>query len=68
MKILLYAPALQGHPQVYCRVIGDILLEAGHEIVAGGVELGGLPTAEAADQTLIIHTKEANCGIFLDLI
>ena len=42
-------------------------LYAGHEIVAGGVELGGLPTAEAADQTLIIHTKEANCGIFLDL-
>ena len=33
MRILLYAPALPGHPQVYCRVIGDILLEAGHEVV-----------------------------------
>jgi len=39
MKILLYAPALQGHPQVYCRVIGDILLEAGHEvIIAAGID------------------------------
>jgi len=41
MKILLYAPALQGHPQVYCRVIGDILLEAGHEVViASAVDAG----------------------------
>lgn len=32
MKILLYAPILTGHPQVYCRVIGDILAEAGCEV------------------------------------
>ncbi len=39
MRVLLYAPELQGHPQVYCRVIGDILLEAGHEVViASGVD------------------------------
>lgn len=42
MRILLYAPALQGHPQVYCRVIGDILLEAGHEVViASAVDEAG---------------------------
>jgi hypothetical protein len=29
LKILLYAPDLTGHPQVYCRVIGDILLDVG---------------------------------------
>jgi hypothetical protein len=32
MKILLYAPILTGHPQVYCRVIGEILLEAGCDV------------------------------------
>ena len=44
MRILLYAPALQGHPQVYCRVIGDVLLEAGHEIViAAALDEAGWP-------------------------
>ncbi len=33
MNILLYAPILTGHPQVYCRVIGDILVEAGHSVL-----------------------------------
>jgi len=32
MNVFLYAPELTGHPQVYCRVIGDILLEAGHKV------------------------------------
>lgn len=42
MRVLLYAPELPGHPQVYCRVIGDILLEAGHEVViATGVDETG---------------------------
>ena len=37
MKILLYAPLLEGHPQVYCRVIGDVLLDAGCEVcIAAG--------------------------------
>ena len=27
--ILLYSPVLTGHPQVYCRVIGDIILDHG---------------------------------------
>ena len=44
MRILLYAPALPGHPQVYCRVIGDILLEAGHEVVlASAIDEAGWP-------------------------
>ncbi len=33
MNVLLYAPILTGHPQVYCRVIGDILLEEGHHVL-----------------------------------
>ena len=34
---MLYAPGLTGHPQVYCRVIGDILLEQGaYLIIATG--------------------------------
>ncbi len=33
MNVLLYAPILTGHPQVYCRVLGDILLEAGHDVI-----------------------------------
>ena len=37
MKILLYAPELQGHPQVYCRVIGGFLLEAGHDVAIAGL-------------------------------
>jgi glycosyltransferase involved in cell wall biosynthesis len=39
LNVLLYSPELRGHPQVYCRVIGDILLEAGHDVViAAGVD------------------------------
>lgn len=39
MHILLYAPELTGHPQVYCRVIGDILLEHGHKVlIASGTD------------------------------
>ncbi len=33
MKILLYAPSLAGHPQVYCRVISRALLDAGHTVI-----------------------------------
>jgi len=33
VRVLLYAPALSGHHQVYCRVIGRVLLDAGHEVV-----------------------------------
>lgn len=32
MNILLYAPDLPGHPQVYCRVISRALLDAGHTV------------------------------------
>jgi glycosyltransferase involved in cell wall biosynthesis len=32
MSILLYAPDLTGHPQVYCRVIARALLDAGHSV------------------------------------
>ena len=32
-NILLYSPNLIGHPQVYCRVIGDILLERKVQLV-----------------------------------
>lgn len=39
--VLLYSPNLDGHPQVYCRVIGDILLEHGAElIIAAGISDG----------------------------
>jgi hypothetical protein len=38
MRVLLYAPSLVGHPQVYCRVIGDILLEGGHSVVLAAGE------------------------------
>lgn len=39
MNILLYAPILTGHPQVYCRVIGDILIEKGHSVlIASGTD------------------------------
>lgn len=33
MRALLYAPDLQGHPQIYCRVIAGALLRAGHTVV-----------------------------------
>lgn len=33
MNILLYAPELAGHPQVYCRVITDVLLKNGCNVV-----------------------------------
>lgn len=33
MKILIFAPDLSGHHQVYIRVITRILLDAGHEVV-----------------------------------
>lgn len=58
MRILLYAPALQGHPQVYCRVIGDLLLEAGHEVVIASAidENGG--TAPWPDlRPLAVHPR-----------
>ena len=32
MSILLYAPSLTGHPQIYCRVIARALLDAGHPV------------------------------------
>lgn len=44
MKVLLYAPSLTGHPQVYCRVLGDILLDAGHRvIIAAGDTAADMP-------------------------
>ncbi len=33
MNVLLYAPSLAGHPQVYCRVISRALLDAGHTVI-----------------------------------
>lgn len=36
MNILLYSPSMEGHPQVYCRVLTDILLEEGHQVVIAG--------------------------------
>lgn len=33
MRVLIYSPELSGHHQVYCRVIGRILLDAGHEVI-----------------------------------
>ena len=50
MRILLYAPALPGHPQVYCRVIGDVLLEAGHEVVLTDPDARGAREVVAAIQ------------------
>ena len=41
MTVLLYAPLLTGHPQVYCRVLSDLLLGAGHVVaVAAGSDAG----------------------------
>lgn len=39
-RILLYTPNLIGHPQVYCRVIGDILINSGCEVLiaTGAIE------------------------------
>ena len=37
LTILFYSPTLTGHPQVYCRVIGEILLEYDiHLVIATG--------------------------------
>jgi hypothetical protein len=33
MRVLLYTPELSGHHQVYGRVIGRVLLDAGHEVI-----------------------------------
>jgi hypothetical protein len=38
IRVLLYSPNLSGHPQVYCRVIADILLEHGATIVIATAE------------------------------
>ena len=39
MNVLLYAPSLVGHPQVYCRVIADILLRRGASVsIASGTD------------------------------
>lgn len=39
--VLLYAPELFGHPQVYCAVIGRVLIEAGCDVtVAAGHDAG----------------------------
>ena len=32
-KVLIYSPALDGHPQIYCRVISEILLSRGAKVV-----------------------------------
>ncbi len=39
MNLLLYAPELNGHPQLYCRNLVDLLTEAGHQvIIAAGTD------------------------------
>ena len=46
MKLLFYSPQMEGHPQVYCRVLADIFTEAGHQVViAGGGKNNSWPTA-----------------------
>ena len=72
MRILLHAPALQGHPQVYCRVIGDILLAAGHEVViASALDEAGWPAqwrdlrpfaANARVQVVDVRRRSAGGG------
>jgi len=75
MRILLYAPSLTGHPQVYCRVIGDILLEAGHEVVIAAAldEVGwgrqwrDLRPFEHHPRVQIVDTRLRSAGRLLDL-
>ena len=39
-RVLLFSPALGGHRQVYCRVLTDILHEAGCAVVCGRLDGG----------------------------
>lgn len=41
-NILLYSPTLGGHPQVYCRVIGDIVLEHDASLIVLTRDIEGL--------------------------
>ena len=60
MRVLLYAPSLTGHPQVYCRVIGDILLEAGHEVVvAAGLDGADWPARWPDLKPFAAHARVA---------
>lgn len=76
MRVLLYASSLQGHPQVYCRVIGDILLEAGHEVViaaslneSGGVDQWrDLRPFEADSRVQIVDTRQYSARSHPDLL
>ena len=36
MNLLFYSPDMEGHPQVYCRVLADILANEGHRVVIAG--------------------------------
>jgi len=75
MRILLYAPSLTGHPQVYCRVIGDILLEAGHQVVlaaamaesGGGAQWRDLRPFEDHPRVQIVDTRRRSAAGLLDL-
>lgn len=52
-RVLIFSPALGGHRQIYCRVLADILHDAGCGVVVAG-SLGGLdpPTRAAFEGAL----------------
>lgn len=67
MKVLLYSPNLDGHPQVYCRVIGDILLEHGAKLVIATSNTDCWPEKwpdlapfSSRDDVQVISTKECS--------
>ena len=69
MRILLYAPALPGHPQVYCRVIGDVLLEQRYGSVeevdgspADSAMSGGPVTSPGGGGPVAMECEESGTG------
>lgn len=74
MNILLYAPDLTGHPQVYCRVITDILLELGCRVVLAVGRTQPLDLSQWPDLGSLINRDGVtfeNCandeGLYLDV-
>lgn len=47
-RVLIFSPALSGHRQVYCRVLTDVLHEAGCEVILAGGLAALVPAAGAA--------------------
>jgi hypothetical protein len=41
--VLVYSPGLDGHRPVYCRVLADVLLEAGYRVVLASSGLAAAP-------------------------